>query len=218
MKTEVKVPLAEFDRYSVPKDADITVNLKELKAFVVFAEQIQTPVTLYFEEPGSPVVVALENDVNFTAELVVATVDHDCSVLESNVDQSLPVESQLEKKKKRRVLSSASSKKGNLSSVNDEPGPSSRPHTQLPPVPARADSSGISAKKQCLETPDDHKDGSMGEPVPEGGDPPLVTKNLPAPPTKKLRNFFISSTQQTMRASQLLVDGTIIISDSDGEG
>ncbi|KHN71990.1 Cell cycle checkpoint control protein RAD9A [Toxocara canis] len=95
MKTEAKVALTEFNRYSVPRATEVSVNLKEFKAFVNFAETYQAPVSIYFEQPGSPMVIALESDVNFTAELVVATIDLDNSIIEPNYAAPLEVESQV---------------------------------------------------------------------------------------------------------------------------
>ncbi|VDM47930.1 unnamed protein product [Toxocara canis] len=95
MKTEAKVALTEFNRYSVPRATEVSVNLKEFKALVNFAETYQAPVSIYFEQPGSPMVIALESDVNFTAELVVATIDLDNSIIEPNYAAPLEVESQV---------------------------------------------------------------------------------------------------------------------------
>lgn len=95
MKTEAKISLSEFDRYTVPKATEVTVILKEFKAFVSFAETYQAPISIYFDQPGSPMVIALESDVNFTAELVVATVDLNNSIIEPNYGAPMEVESEV---------------------------------------------------------------------------------------------------------------------------
>ncbi|VDK20492.1 unnamed protein product [Anisakis simplex] len=84
MKTEMKISTTEFERYNIPKATEVTVNLKEFRALVNFAETYQAPISVYFDQPGSPMVLALESDVNFTAELVIATVDFDSSIIEPN--------------------------------------------------------------------------------------------------------------------------------------
>lgn len=52
MKTEGKIPIAEFHRYDIKRPAEITVNLKELKAIISFADNYQSPVSVYFDRPG----------------------------------------------------------------------------------------------------------------------------------------------------------------------
>ncbi|VIO92163.1 Rad9 family protein [Brugia malayi] len=73
MKIEGKIPVAEFQKYSIQRPAEITVNLKELKAIVNFADIHQSFVSIYFDQPGTPIVVALEGDVVYTAEVILAT-------------------------------------------------------------------------------------------------------------------------------------------------
>lgn len=53
MKTEGKIPISEFQKYIIQRPAEITVNLKELKAIVNFADIHQAPVTVYFDQPGT---------------------------------------------------------------------------------------------------------------------------------------------------------------------
>ncbi|VDP15456.1 unnamed protein product [Onchocerca flexuosa] len=84
MKTEGKIPVAEFKRYSVQRPAEITVNLKELKAIVNFADVHQSLVSIYFDQPGIPIVIALEDDVNYTAEVILATAVDDPASCDMN--------------------------------------------------------------------------------------------------------------------------------------
>ncbi|VDM95095.1 unnamed protein product [Thelazia callipaeda] len=74
MKTEGKIAIADFLKYSIKRSTQVVVSLRELKSMVVFADIHQTPVSIYFDQPGRPIVVALEGDVNYTAEVVLATV------------------------------------------------------------------------------------------------------------------------------------------------
>ncbi|CAG9534597.1 unnamed protein product [Cercopithifilaria johnstoni] len=90
MKTEGKIPISEFQKYSIQRPAEITVNLKELKAIVNFADVHQSPVSIYFDQPGTPIVIALEDDVNYTAEVILATAVDD--VAGYNVNSEIPVE------------------------------------------------------------------------------------------------------------------------------
>lgn len=53
MKTEGKIPISEFQKYTIQRPAEITVNLKELKAIVNFADVHQSPISIYFDQPGT---------------------------------------------------------------------------------------------------------------------------------------------------------------------
>ncbi|MCP9258129.1 BMA-HPR-9, isoform b [Dirofilaria immitis] len=90
MKTEGKIPVAEFQKYSVQQPAEITVNLKELKAIVNFADVHQSFVSIYFDQPGIPIVIALEDDVNYTAEVTLATAVDDPAGYDVNPE--VPIE------------------------------------------------------------------------------------------------------------------------------
>ncbi|VDK81186.1 unnamed protein product [Litomosoides sigmodontis] len=89
MKTEGKIPISEFQKYNIQRPAEITVNLKELKAIVNFADIHQAPVSIYFDQPGTPIVIALEGDVNYTAEVILATAVDDPAGYD--VNSELPV-------------------------------------------------------------------------------------------------------------------------------
>ncbi|EFO20483.2 Rad9 family protein [Loa loa] len=90
MKTEGKIPIAEFQKYNIQRPTEITVNLKELKAIVNFADVHQSLVSIYFDLPGTPIVIALEDDVNYTAEVILATAVDDPAGYDLNSE--VPVE------------------------------------------------------------------------------------------------------------------------------
>uniref|UniRef100_A0A0R3S3S2 Cell cycle checkpoint control protein RAD9A n=1 Tax=Elaeophora elaphi TaxID=1147741 RepID=A0A0R3S3S2_9BILA len=90
MKTEGKIPISEFQKYSIQRPVEITVNLRELKAIVNFADVYQSPISIYFDQPGTPIVIALEGDVNYTAEIILATAVDDS--VGYDVSLEVPVE------------------------------------------------------------------------------------------------------------------------------
>uniref|UniRef100_A0A915PIG0 Cell cycle checkpoint control protein RAD9A n=1 Tax=Setaria digitata TaxID=48799 RepID=A0A915PIG0_9BILA len=91
MKTEGKIPIAEFQRYRVQRPAEITVNLKELRAIVNFADVHQSSVSIYFDQPGTPIVIALEDDINYSAEVILATAVEDTEIGDINPEVSVQI-------------------------------------------------------------------------------------------------------------------------------
>lgn len=221
MKTEVKVPITEFERYIVPKEAEITVNLKELKAFTVFADHLQSPLNLYFEEAGSPLVIALENDVHFTAELVVATVDNNCSIIESNPGESFPVGELDLPKEENKGLSFSKSGMNKRSLSNDKAhsysqlsGPQSSQRL-CPDLPLSGPA------KRRLQTLSLQENQNL-EPISSEADINYLEKIRTSSDSKRVgfrefRHYFLSSSQRTLDASQLFIDKSVIAPDSDGE-
>uniref|UniRef100_A0A915CC51 Cell cycle checkpoint control protein RAD9A n=2 Tax=Parascaris TaxID=6254 RepID=A0A915CC51_PARUN len=142
MKMEAKISLSEFDRYAVPRATEVIVILKEFKAFVNFAESYQAPISVYFDQPGSAMVIALESDVNFTAELVVATVDLNSSIIEANYGAPMEVESEVAssewvrpKRPHSTTLPHSQSRDYSILSANPDLDNGSLPVT--PPLPSR---------------------------------------------------------------------------------
>ncbi|VBB26205.1 unnamed protein product [Acanthocheilonema viteae] len=109
MKTEGKIPISEFQKYNIQRPAEITVNLKELKAIVNFADVHQSFVSIYFDQPGTPIVIALEGDVNYTAEVILATAVDDPNDVNPEVPVEVihvpPDEGQLKRKRSQSSLS-----------------------------------------------------------------------------------------------------------------
>ncbi|VDM08652.1 unnamed protein product [Wuchereria bancrofti] len=91
MKIEGKIPVAEFQKYSIQRPTEITVNLKELKAIVNFADIHQSFVSIYFDQPGTPIVIALEDDVVYTAEVILATAVDDSAGYDVNPEVPIKI-------------------------------------------------------------------------------------------------------------------------------
>ncbi|KAK9303742.1 hypothetical protein QLX08_004623 [Tetragonisca angustula] len=85
IRTQFALGKGEFDRYDIGSETSITFCVKEFKSFLNFAESVVTPISIYFEEAGRPVIFALKNQ-SFEVNLVLSTL---CSDLDSQAETIL---------------------------------------------------------------------------------------------------------------------------------
>ena len=72
--TEIVVDSADFDMYSVrPGAQELTFSLKELRAILVFCEVSGQPVSVYFSEPGQPILWTVNCFDALVVDFVLAT-------------------------------------------------------------------------------------------------------------------------------------------------
>uniref|UniRef100_A0A3P8SWP5 Cell cycle checkpoint control protein n=1 Tax=Amphiprion percula TaxID=161767 RepID=A0A3P8SWP5_AMPPE len=83
MLTELCLASDEFDHFAVKTHNSITFCLKELRGLLVFAESTGLPVSMYFDEPGSPVVLSVTDSV-LEGNFVLATLSEDPSLHKNN--------------------------------------------------------------------------------------------------------------------------------------
>ncbi|XP_040029633.2 cell cycle checkpoint control protein RAD9A [Gasterosteus aculeatus] len=76
MLTELCLASEEFDHFAVKAHNGVTFCLKELRGLLVFAESTGLPISMYFDEPGSPVVLSLTDSV-LEGNFVLATLSDD---------------------------------------------------------------------------------------------------------------------------------------------
>ncbi|XP_041930354.1 cell cycle checkpoint control protein RAD9A [Alosa sapidissima] len=76
MMTELCLSSEEFDHFVVSLQTSITFCLKELRGLLVFAESTGLPISVYFDEPGRPVVLSVSDSV-LEANFVLATLSED---------------------------------------------------------------------------------------------------------------------------------------------
>uniref|UniRef100_A0A674PHB8 Cell cycle checkpoint control protein RAD9A n=1 Tax=Takifugu rubripes TaxID=31033 RepID=A0A674PHB8_TAKRU len=76
MLTELCLGSDEFEHFAAQNHNSITFCLKELRGFLVFAESTSLPVSMYFDEPGSPVVLCVTDSV-LEGNFVLATLSDD---------------------------------------------------------------------------------------------------------------------------------------------
>ncbi|XP_008281847.1 cell cycle checkpoint control protein RAD9A isoform X2 [Stegastes partitus] len=83
MLTELCLASDEFDHFAVKAHSSITFCLKELRGLLVFAESTGLPVSMYFDEPGSPVVLSVTDSV-LEGNFVLATLSEDPNLRKNN--------------------------------------------------------------------------------------------------------------------------------------
>uniref|UniRef100_A0A8C7YJS8 Cell cycle checkpoint control protein n=1 Tax=Oryzias sinensis TaxID=183150 RepID=A0A8C7YJS8_9TELE len=76
MLTELCLASDEFDHFVVKTPNSVTFCLKEFRGLLVFAESSNLPVSMYFDEPGSPVVLSVTDGV-LEGNFVLATLSDD---------------------------------------------------------------------------------------------------------------------------------------------
>lgn len=83
--TEISLAPAEFDDYQIGVDASVTFCLKELRAVLLFTDAINHNLSLRFETAGKPIVFSIDDNRDYQANFVLATL----------LDASMPSQSQL---------------------------------------------------------------------------------------------------------------------------
>uniref|UniRef100_A0A3Q3LUX2 Cell cycle checkpoint control protein RAD9A n=1 Tax=Labrus bergylta TaxID=56723 RepID=A0A3Q3LUX2_9LABR len=83
MLTELCLASDEFDHFAVKAHNSVTFCLKELRGLLVFAESTGLPISMYFDEPGSPVVLSVTDNV-LEGNFVLATLSEDSNHCKNN--------------------------------------------------------------------------------------------------------------------------------------
>lgn len=83
MLTELCLASEEFEHFAVQAHNSITFCLKELRGLLVFAESTGLPISIYFDEPGSPAVLSVADSV-LEGNFVLATLSDDPSIQKNN--------------------------------------------------------------------------------------------------------------------------------------
>ncbi|XP_028315183.1 cell cycle checkpoint control protein RAD9A [Gouania willdenowi] len=89
MVTELCLASDEFDHFAVHAHNSVTFCLKELRGLLVFAESTGLPISMYFDEPGSPVVLSVTDSV-LEGNFVLATLSHDDHSFQKNNTKGAP--------------------------------------------------------------------------------------------------------------------------------
>uniref|UniRef100_A0A8B9K1M7 Cell cycle checkpoint control protein n=1 Tax=Astyanax mexicanus TaxID=7994 RepID=A0A8B9K1M7_ASTMX len=196
MMTELCLSAEEFDHFAVRSESNITFCLKELRGLLVFAESSGLPVSMHFDEPGSPVVLSVSDSV-LDANFVLATLSEDAHQRNHNNNKADRREAQpaaddfmSDDMDSYLIAMEASDLPGDL------PGPS---HESVPPVPH-------SSTNHRARLPSEEEEEEEEEQVNQ-------------PPNKKFCSLFFGS---VLPASSQLTNQTIqgqevLASDSDDE-
>ncbi|XP_076015667.1 cell cycle checkpoint control protein RAD9A isoform X2 [Genypterus blacodes] len=79
MLTELSLGSDEFDDFTIGTPYSVTFCLKELRGLLVFAESTGLPISMYFDEPGSPMILSVTDSV-LEVNFVLATLSNDPSL------------------------------------------------------------------------------------------------------------------------------------------
>lgn len=76
-KTEVTIPIDHFELYHIHVNTRIVINLREFRSILHFADACGMAVTLHFDRPGRPMIVVVEDNLDFNAEFTLGTLSED---------------------------------------------------------------------------------------------------------------------------------------------
>ncbi|XP_068596409.1 cell cycle checkpoint control protein RAD9A [Brachionichthys hirsutus] len=85
--TEFCLASDEFDLFAVQTHNSVTFCLKELRGLLLFAESTGLPISMYFDEPGSPVVLSVADGV-LEGNFVLATLSDDVNHNKNNTKRA----------------------------------------------------------------------------------------------------------------------------------
>ncbi|KAL5290616.1 RAD9B family protein [Megaselia abdita] len=77
LRTELGLKAGEFEQYSIGEKSSVTFNMKELKAFLLFAEAASLDIHIRFEETGTPIAFITKSFNMFEGKLVMSTLAPD---------------------------------------------------------------------------------------------------------------------------------------------
>ncbi|XP_054890747.1 cell cycle checkpoint control protein RAD9A isoform X2 [Poeciliopsis prolifica] len=196
MLTELCLAADEFDHFAVKAHYSITFCLKELRGLLLFAESTGLPVSLYFDEPGSPVVLSVTDSV-LEGNFVLATLSDDHDLQKSNrggdADQTRPADDFMNDDMDAYLIAMDTSAAPGPSTADPPPPSSATP--RKPPAP------NYRTRTHSEEEEDD------GEEDPE------------RPPDKKFRSLFFGSVlpPSSQMNTQPLTTQEVLASDSEDE-
>jgi len=74
-KTDVTIPIDHFEKFYIHVDTRIVISLRELRSILHFGNICGFTLNLHFDRPGRPMIVAIDENMDLTAEFVLATMD-----------------------------------------------------------------------------------------------------------------------------------------------
>ncbi|XP_036218294.2 cell cycle checkpoint control protein RAD9A isoform X2 [Bactrocera oleae] len=97
MRSQLQLNADEFETYKIEKETSITFCLKELRAFLMFAEALNESLCLHFDEAGSPVFVGISHRDEINCILIMSTlspeeVPNQCKNIRRAMDQKFIAE------------------------------------------------------------------------------------------------------------------------------
>lgn len=119
VKTETTITINKLTRHKVQMAVEFSFSLKEFLSIVTFADQQGSEVSLYYDLPGKPLILSIEDHPNFDVELALATMGNDDEI---DLDGGIIKETLLRDEMARAMQSPETSTK-RKSSKNSVPTP-----------------------------------------------------------------------------------------------
>ncbi|XP_023160131.2 cell cycle checkpoint control protein RAD9A isoform X2 [Drosophila hydei] len=73
MRSQLKLKHSEFEHYQVAEGSVVTFCIKEFRSFLLFAEALNAPMTLEFDDAGSPFLVKIKKHNDIECLLILST-------------------------------------------------------------------------------------------------------------------------------------------------
>lgn len=196
MMTELCLSSEEFDHFVVSLQTSITFCLKELRGLLVFAESTGLPISVYFDEPGRPVILSVSDSV-LEANFVLATLSEDAHHNDNNNTKRAsspppPDDFMCDDMDSYLIAMETSEIAGPSTEINQQPC-----SARAPAMPSHQSLCDLEEQQEEEEDDDD----------------------LERPPNKKFRSLFFGSVLPTPSqvSNQTLQSQDVLASDSEDE-
>ncbi|XP_050336333.1 cell cycle checkpoint control protein RAD9A [Bactrocera neohumeralis] len=104
MRSQLQLNADEFEKYKIEKETCITFCLKELRAFLMFAEALNESLCLQFDGAGSPVFVGISHRDEISCILIMSTLSPEEVSFYDNCQESEVQECTTSKASQKRKL------------------------------------------------------------------------------------------------------------------
>ncbi|XP_041707669.1 cell cycle checkpoint control protein RAD9A [Coregonus clupeaformis] len=202
MLTELCLSSDEFDHFAVGAQTSITFCLKELRGLLVFAESTGLPVSVYFDEPGRPLVLSVTDSV-LEVNFVLATLSDDSNLRNHNNNNTKqarsppPPDDFMNDDIDSYLIAMETSE---LAGPSDAPAPRSpSPNHTLTTQPS------VAIHRRRLESGEEEEEEE--------------TEDTERPPNKKFRSLFFGSVcpSDSQLTNQTIKSQEVLASDSDDD-
>ncbi|XP_059202860.1 cell cycle checkpoint control protein RAD9A [Centropristis striata] len=201
MLTELCLASDEFDHFAVQAHNSVTFCLKELRGLLVFAESTGLPISMYFDEPGSPIVLSVTDSV-LEGNFVLATLSDDPNQRRNNTRRA---HSQLPPPPPDDFMNDDMDSYLIAMDTSIAPGPS----TAGPPTPPLADSICLKKKAEANHRTRPHSEDEEEEEPDDSS----------RPPNKKFCSLFFGSVlpPSSQMTTQPVTSQEVLASDSEDD-
>lgn len=196
MLTELSLASDEFDHFAAQTHNSITFCLKEWRGLLQFAESTDLPVSMYFDEPGNPVVLSVTDSV-LEGNFVLATLSDDSAHRKNNAKRSHSTAPPLDDFMNDDMDAYLIAMDTSIALGPSDPSPST------PPLASQSEQPRTANHRTRLEMEEDEEE----------------TENTDAPPEKKFCSLFFGSVlpPSSQMSTQPVTSQQVLASDSEDD-